>query len=348
MVATVEGMYTRNVSDFVFVNLNLADAGLPNGSESVDRNGRVMYGVIDPPGTARFRPVSRLFSEVIDLRNQSRNHSSQIAVKLNKPMRDRFGWSAAYAFSRVRDVQTAPSQFSANENWQSGRTLSGRHADLSPTRSSLDVPHRVILTATYAAIWHRWTTDISFYYIGESGLPYTYLASVSPQKGDLNADGSNLNDPIYVPRTTADSTEIRFAGTPSEVASQQVALDAFIDRAPCLRHQRGKVMARNSCRAPWSNTTNASLRQSLPSYGRHTLSFQLDVFNVLNLINRDWGQVRLVPSGANVGLLEHVSQTVGPVATSQSVFRFDPKLVGLSTANVESAFQLQIGVRYGF
>jgi hypothetical protein len=56
----------------------------------------------------------------------------------------------------------------------------------------------------------------------------------------------------------------------------------------------------------------------------------------------------MVPSGSNVGLLEQVSQTAGTATTSQSVFRFDPKLVRFSTANTESSFQLQIGVRYGF
>jgi hypothetical protein len=348
VVATVEAIYTRNASDFVFVNINLADALLPDGGEVIDRNGRVMYGAIDPAGIARTRLVSRTFSEVIDLRNQSRNSSRQISIRLTHPTTDRVGWSAAYAFSRVRDVQTPPSQFSANENWQSGRALSGRHDDLAATRSGLEVPHRLILTGTYSALWRRSTTEVSFSYVGESGLPFTYLASLGPQKGDLNADGSNLNDPVYVPRSASDSTEIRFAGTPGEVAMQQAALDAFIGRTPCLDRQRGRLMARNTCRAPWSNTTNAALRHSLPVIRGHALSFELDVFNVLNLVNRDWGQVRLVPSGANVGLLEHVSQTPGSVTTSQSVFRFDPKLVGFSTANVESAFQLQIGVRYGF
>jgi len=347
VIATLEGMYTRNISDFVFVNLNLADAELPKGSEATDLHGRVMYGTIDLSGSSHPRLVSRMFSEVIDLRNQSRDHSYQIALRLEKPVVNRIGWSAAYAFSRVLDVQTAPSQFSANENWQSGRVVSGRHDDLRATISGLDVPHRIILTGTYTARWHRSTTDISMYYIGESGLPFTYLASVGG-RGDLNADGSNLNDPVYIPRSAADTSEIRFAGTVAEVNAQQPALDTFIDRTPCIRRQRGMIMARNSCRAPWSNTTNASVRQSLPPLHGHYLALQLDVFNVLNLINPGWGQARLVPSGANVGLLEQVAQTAGTNETSRSVFRFDRNLVKFSTDNVESAFQLQIGVRYSF
>jgi hypothetical protein len=348
VVATVEGLYTKNLSDFLFVNVNLADTLSPAGSETIDRNGRVMYGAIDSGGIARAHLVSRTFSEVVDLRNQSRNSSQQVSIRLTQPTTNRFGWSAAYAFSRVRDVQTPPSQFSAYENWQSGRTVSGRHDDIAATRSAFDVPHRVILTATYTAGRNRSTTLVSFYYIGESGLPFTYLASAGPQRGDLNADGSNLNDPVYVPRSAADTMEIRFAGTPDQVAMQQAALEGFIRRTRCLDRQRGRIMARNSCRAPWSNTTSASLRQSVPAFRGHALSFELDVFNFLNLLNRDWGQVELVPSGANVGLLEHVSQTAGTARTSQSVFRFDPKAAGFSSANVESSFQLQIGLRYGF
>jgi hypothetical protein len=69
---------------------------------------------------------------------------------------------------------------------------------------------------------------------------------------------------------------------------------------------------------------------------------QLEVFNLLNLLNADWGLLR-VPNSA---LLQHVGQTPGPA--SQPVFRYDPARAATSTQNVESAYQLQLGVRYAF
>ena len=64
----------------------------------------------------------------------------------------------------------------------------------------------------YAAPWKRWKTDISLYYVGESGTPFTYGDSTAEALGDLNADGTSANDPIYVPRNAMDPSEIMFAG----------------------------------------------------------------------------------------------------------------------------------------
>jgi hypothetical protein len=347
VVATIEGRYTKNITDFVFANLNLSDLALPAGTEARDRRGRVMYGIIDQSSRARPRAVSSLFSEVIELQNQSRSYSYQLVARAERRVTSGFGWSAAYAFSRVRDVQTPPSQFAANENWQSGRVVAGRHDDLTPTVSALEIPHRVVLSAGYSIGGKRYSTDFSVYFIGESGAPFTYLASLGAGRGDLNADGTNLNDPIYVPLSAADTSEILFAGTSDEIAGQQASFAEFMNSHRCLFPQRGHIMKRNSCRTPWVNTTSAMIRQSLPFAGR-TAAVQLDVFNVLNLLNSNWGKVKLLPSGANAPLLEHTGQTSGPVATSQSIFRFDPSLVRWSTDNVESAFQLQLGLRYSF
>ena len=122
------------------------------------------------------------------------------------------------------------------------------------------------------------------------------------------------NDPIYVPRSALDPDEIVFTGieadadnTPdaqqARVGMQREALERFIGSTPCLRRQRGRIMERNSCREPWAHTTSASLRQMIP-IGSQTLEAQLDVFNLLNLLNREWGLRRL----ANSVLLEHVGQ----------------------------------------
>lgn len=346
MHASVQALVTRNLVDFAFVNLNLLDTRLPFGSELRDRHGRVLYGTLDAALRGRPRLVSSRFTEVIELRRQSRNRSYQVVMNVDRHG-DRADWNAAYAFSNVRDVQTLPSQFSFNENWQAGRVVSGRHDVFESSTSSLEIRHRLVLSATYVLHHGRHGTDLSFYYIGESGQPFTYLASAGQGRGDLNADGTNLNDPIYIPRSSADTAEILFAGTPEEISVQQQAFERLIESRRCLSRQRGTISKRNSCRAPWVNATSASLRHTLAMRGG-SITLQVDAFNLLNLLSPRWGKVRLVPSGANLPLLEHVGQTPGTVTTSQSIFRFDPQWARWSTDNVESAFQLQFGARYRF
>jgi hypothetical protein len=240
--------------------------------------------------------------------------------------------------------------------WADARAVSGRHDDLNRGISLNDLPHRVVAALTYTAPWHRWSTDVSFTYLGESGSPFTYLAGGAGGRGDLNADGSNINDPIYVPRDASDRDEIFFHGRwdapgadnspdaqAERVTLQQRAFEEFIVRTPCLRRQRGQILERNSCREPWSHTTIASVRQAIPIGGR-ALEVELDVFNVLNLLNGDWGRYRV----AAPRLLEHVGQTLGEPETAQPIFRFDTTRPEWTTLQTESAFQLQLAVRYRY
>jgi hypothetical protein len=350
VLLTGEALITRSVSDFIFVNLNL------EGPQAIDLRGRVLYGTINSSGVAS--PALRSgFSEVIDLRNTSRNRSYQISARVEKRFSDGVAATASYTYSRVRDVQTP---LRAGQRglvaWSSARAVSGRHEDLTLATSLYELPHRVVLGGTYTAPWQRWSTTVSFYYLGESGSPFTYRPWGVGRRGDLNADGSNENDPIYVPRSAHDTTEIRFSGVSDEanadnspaaqaerVARQQAAFETLTRSTDCLRRQRGRIVERNSCREPWSHVTVASLRQVIPIAGRG-LMLELDMFNVLNLLKSEWGRYRV----AAPALLEHVGQTPGPPATAQPIFRFDSSALQWTTLEAESAFQLQVAVRYDF
>lgn len=347
---TLEALHTRNLADFIFVNVNLV------GPRGFDRNDRTMYGGIDVRGRATPALIAREFSEVIDLRNHSKNYSHQLSARLHRRFSDRIDATVAYAFSRVRDVQSPMSIF-PNESWAGGRALAGRHEDIRVGISSFEIPHRFVMTASMGLPWKRWSTDFSIYYVGESGGAFTYVDSAGSGMGDLNADGTNANDPIYVPRSAFDSSEIRFSGRSglpgadtsaaaqaARVAAQQVAFDRFIAGSPCLRRQRGHIVARNSCRGPWVHTLHASVRQSLPVMRGHSLSLQLEIFNLLNLLNAKWGLYR-VP---NPVALQQVGQTGEPNGNSQPIFWFEPTRQRYSTQNIESGYQLQVAARYSF
>ena len=337
--ASVEALYSKVRSDFLFVNADL------KGPQGVDSHGRVLYGAIDASGKTRPAFVDNgRFPEVIDLRNHSLGYTWSVTTQIDKPFSDRYELRAAYTYSRARDVQslTNPAAPAPFDTWAGGRPLSGRHDDLSTGVSAFEIPHRVVLAASYAAPWKRWKTDISLYYIGESGTPFTYGDSTAQGMGDLNADGTSANDPIYVPRNAGDPSEIVFAGTDSAATAQASAFERFINDTPCLRRQRGKIVARNSCRGPWVNVSNASIRQSLQAIRGHDVGLQLEAFNLLNLLNSSWGLFRT----PNQTILQHLGQTSG--TPSQPVFQFNPANAGTSAQNLESGYQLQLSLRYSF
>jgi hypothetical protein len=356
---TNELLVTRALSDVVFLNINLQDP------TATDAYGRVIYGSIASNGVAtpslRVLPsclgVRCPFSEVIDVRSAAGNHSYDLAARLETPRTAGSSGFIAYTYSRTRDIQT-PTRVNTRGTvaWASARVNAGRQDDLTTSISANDVPHRVIVAGTFAAPWSRARSTLSFYYVGESGRPFTYIASGTLGRGDLNADGANGNDPIYVPRNALDANDILFSGRSDSTGAdnsptaqvtreraQRTAFEDFVQSTPCLRHQRGRIMARNSCREPWSNTTIASIRQAIP-VGTRSVDIQLDIFNVLNLLNRDWGRRQ----EAAPALLEHVGQTVEPVQTARPIFRFDATAPHLTTVATESAFQLQLALRYRF
>jgi hypothetical protein len=350
LVGTIEGLVTRNLSDFTFVNLNLA------GPQGTDARGRVLYGALDSLGRAQPARVTEDLRSVVELRNISRNHSLQVAASLSRQFQDGLALMASYTWSRVRDAGT-PIRVNTRGivNWEL-RAVSGRHDDPSPGISLNDVPHRVVLAGTWRAPWRRWLTELSLLYVGESGSPFTYRTGGAGGRGDLNADGG-FNDPIYVPRSALDPAEIAFTGVSTtagadnspaaqeeRVRLQREAFDRFIQGTPCLRRQQGRILERNGCREPWTHTTAASLRQAIPIGGR-TLEAQLDVFNLLNLVDGDWGLRRRLASPV---LLQHVGQTPVGSGRSEPVFRLVESAAEWTIERAESAFQLQFGLRYGF
>lgn len=336
VVATVEGLYTKSIHDFLFVNQNLA------GPLGIDRHGRVLYGKIDSLGGHPSQRDAR-FSQVYALENQSRNYSYNLALRLQKDFSNGVAASVAYGYSRVRDVQSH--RFLAfNDDWQFGRTLSGNQMSKQLGISDFDQPHRLVIVGTYTFPWPNWRTDISLYYLGSSGVPYTYVAKGDRGFGDLNADGSNMNDPIYVPASAFDTAEIRFA-----VDSQRQAFEQFVSDTPCLRRQRGRILERNSCRTPWVHTLNVSVRQAIPVMRGHTLTAELEIFNLLNLLNRNWGLLRLPnkPFLPQVGLLQQIGETPGAASQAQPVFQFDaPPRYNSDFA--ASYYQMQLAARYSF
>ena len=346
---SVEAIYTRNTSDFVFVNARL------RGPAGTDYAGRILYGSLSAGGIALPDLIGDQNADVIELRKQSNNHSYNLSARAEKRFGQRIELSGAYAFSRVRDVQSATSAISSAANWRDGRVMSGRHESLRTGISAFDVPHRFIITAFYASPWRRWSSDISFSYVGESGVPFTYVAFGSAGRGDLNADGVNTNDPIYIPKDPFDEREIHFSGLSAtagadnspemqskRVMEQQNAFARFVEDDACLQRHAGTILKRNACRAPWVHTSNISIRQSLPLRNGHALGLQLEVFNLFNLFGSRWGLLQT----PRTSVFEHVGQVSG-TAGSEPLFRFDSSRPRFETLNADSGFQLQLALRYG-
>jgi len=344
-VGTIEGLYTRTRRAIFYSSINLKDP------VAADRHDRLLYGAISGTGVATPSRVTSRLGDVIAIRNQSRDYAFDVTTELRKTSRI-VDVSTSISYGRSRDVQSLrPVSALLTDNWRFARPVIGRQNDLTLGTSDFDQPLRVRAFGTLHSPWRRFQTDVSFFYVGGSGFPYTYVAGGTQGRGDLNADGAVGNDPIYIPRTAFDTAEITFGGSQAEVATQQAAFEQFIRGAACLRNQRGRIMARNSCRAPWMSVTNLAIRQALPTIREQSLLVEMQVFNLLNLLNSRWGRMEL-PTGtalsttSQIALLTQIAETAGPRA--QPVYRFDSAMRRYNDENFDTYYQIQLAVRYNF
>jgi hypothetical protein len=203
-----------------------------------------------------------------------------------------------------------------------------------------------------------------------SGSVHDYVYGGSGGRGDLNADGIVGNDLIYIPNDVNNTSEIRFqqlvvttAGKPDTLSAVNQAkfFNDLIDKSPCLSEARGQIMERNSCRLPFSNNFDLSVRQNIPILSSsQRVAVQLDIFNFGNLLNKKWGQQQVSPYSSfnNISLLTHTSSTSTDPATAVPTVTFnyrtldpdktgeiDPYRVGNFVSNY---YRMQLSARISF
>lgn len=376
VVVTFEGLYSKTLNQFFFVSRNLA------GPQGVDKFGRVLYGTHNATGQSTpIRPAAveanggtARFSTAVDVENQNKDYAYSLTGQLRKRYRDNWEALIAYTYGRAYDVQSFTSSTHIS-NWSFGRTLSTAQEVPNATVSLFDQPHKIVGFYTRTFKWggmekmgswgKRLTTDLTISYQGVSGSPHDYVYGGFSGRGDLNADGIQGNDLIYVPKDVNNPGEIVFApltvsGVVRSPAQQAQAFDALINATPCLSESRGKILSRNSCRLPFSNTWDLTIRQSIPTIADQRLALTLDIFNFGNALNKNWGKQRVnVLSGFNnISLLTQTGATGVDPATRVPVVTynyttFDPSGSGQPQPYQEGNFvsnfwRMQIAARYSF
>ena len=377
LVATVEGLYSRTLNQLFFVNRTL------EGPQGVDAHGRVLYGTIAATGvsTAK-RPAlvtanggTARFSSAVDVENQNKDYAYNITTQLRKRYSN--GWEAliAYNYGHAYDVQSFTSS-THTSNLNFGRTLyTAQEKTGDPQVSLFDQPHKISGFVTKTLGWgglikSSWAsglaTDVTLSYIGVSGSAHDYVYTGSGGRGDLNADQLSGNDLIYVPTDVNDTNQIRWAqlnvvGDTLTAASEAAAFDQLIEKSECLSKSRGKILDRNTCRQPFSNQFDLTVRQNIPLVSSsQRVAVQLDIFNFGNLLNKKWGQVKVSPlsGNSNIPLLTHTASSSADAKTAVPTVQFnyrpldpnktgkiDPYQVGNFVSNY---WRMQLSARVSF
>lgn len=280
---------------------------------------------------------------VID--NTSDGYNLSIAAQLRK--RFDFGLNASLGYAHLIAKNNMQSTEIASVLW-SGNPVKGNPNKPELSFSQFGVRNRITASANYRIPWsEQWATSIGIFvevaegnrFAGAGGNRYSFTYA-----GDVNGDGQGGNDLIYIPRN---QSEIIFVpnGTVTP-AEQWTAFNAFIEQDDYLKTHRGQIAERFGAINPWFSNVDFKLLQNfiVPLSGQsHTFQLSVDILNVLNLLNSDWG-VRSVASPLATSPL----QFKGFDTAGAPTFNFDRTITKtfIDDPGLDSRWQMQIGVRY--
>jgi hypothetical protein len=264
--------------------------------------------------------------------NTDKGRTINATFKAQKYFENNLFVSLAYNYLDAKDVNSIEAEITGDA-FAANPIVGDANADILGFSKYGD-KHRIIGVISKSwkyGVDDKWSTSLaSFFEYAQGGrFSYTY-------GGDINNDGSNLNDLLYVP-TSSEISLMTFSGT-----GQAAAFDQFIAQDNYLSSRRGQYAERYGAIAPWRGKWDVKFIQELKVSKDNSLQFSIDILNIGNLINSDWGLVQqpnaIQPIGVSVDGSGNPTYTFDP--SLQKSFVYDSSLL--------SRWQMQFGLRYIF
>ena len=290
---TVEGIYNKDLT-----------------SVSVHELGQVQNGTIQLPGEPQARPTwkseslkNSMGKSVMPyyITNSDKNgYYYSITAQLKKNFS--FGLDLMAAYTRSKSVVIADGLGDQISSAYSTMTYNVMGSNIDELGYSTYVsPNRFIFNAGYTIKEGNSSTVLGLFY---EGYNYAYVGSYSytsyaytmgVPSGDytnsVTGDGGALNL-IYIP-TQAELSKMPFTG------DGQAEFEKFIQGDKYLSKHRGEYMKRGAIAAPWNSRFNFKVAQNIGiRMGQRvsTLQIGLDINNVANLLNSNWGCLQQLSS----------------------------------------------------
>ncbi len=286
------------------------------------------------------------------VRNTNQGSSTVISFDVAKSFDTDLGYfttTLGYSYQDVNDVRSY-NRFIAFETFAFDPQRDLNNADVST--SSFEVPNRITATINWEKeLFGENLTKLGFVYTGRSGRNFSYVFDAPSGTDPLPFGGNDLAD-----RTSTDNPGPNLFYVPSGLndpiitgdANFLASLDQTISNDDCLSAHRGSIIPRNACRTGWVSRVNMRFSQEFEIVEGHKVEFILDIENLGNLINNDWGRLDTIFEPSNIPLANMsisgdgsqfvLSAPTTPVATAQN-----PNI-----ARLPSVYRIQVGLRYRF
>jgi len=324
---TVEGIYNKTIN-----GVSISDWSIPNVGGYARFNG-VDNRPIYPAG---YRTNTKAFM----LENTSLGYGWSANITFDAQPAKWLNLMAAYAHTVAKDVTGMPGS-AAESAFTYVPTVEGPNF-IRLHNSQYNTPDRLVTSINahdnsgnhYSLIYEAWL----------GGANYSYM-----MLNDINSDGYNY-DAVYIP-TDADveSNQFRFVS-----AGDQTRFMDYVHANSYLKNHQGKYAEPYSVYSPWVHRIDFGYKHDFvinADNTKHTLQFSLDIKNVLNLFNSEWGVAKyLNPAiGSEARILKYEGVDADGVATFST-----PSSINGDTKSFTPSYSLGqcwyglIGIKYIF
>ena len=278
MVLTLEAMYSKDINAVTQRNINLPD---PVGN---------FTGVDDRPRWNSGK-LNKDVSSMMVLTNTNKGHQASLTVQLTKQFSNGLSGMIAYTYNNAKDLTANPGSVALSA-WRSSASV-GSLNDPGVSYSAFSMPHRVNGYISYSIDWakNHLRSTFTLYYSGTNQGRLSYVFS-----NDMNGDTFG-QDLIFIPRPDqtnfVDVKNKETGKVTYSAAEQQRDYEAFLNGNSYLKKRQGQYAERYGDVQPWINQFDFKFLQDIASnFGsnnRYSLQFSVDILNVGNLLNKNWG-----------------------------------------------------------
>ncbi|TNE64832.1 MAG: TonB-dependent receptor [Bacteroidetes bacterium] len=271
--------------------------------------------------------------------NVREGYSFNTSVQLTKNWDDGSMFQIGYNYLDARDAASIDAEISSD-------AYDRNPGNITHTNTPLLAPslygnkHRFVSAGSKRFRYGNFATTISLFAEWAKGGRYSYTYS-----GDINNDGSSLNDLIYIP-TNGEIDQMTFSGDAAAQAAQRAGLKEYIRKDDYLSERRGQYAEKYGALSPWYSRWDMRILQDIYVSSDNIVQISLDILNVGNLINSDWGIRQFATS---TGLAQPIAVSVDQV-TYEPTYTFDTDQTStfFNDFGLASRWQMQLGLRYIF
>lgn len=327
-VITTDLIYTKDINAMMVRNYGLK---LPTGKlQGVDN--RPIYNSATDRAQIFGGPTTAYVFTNTDL-----GYSFNWTVQAKKTWANGLDVSLGYNYLKSMDAASIQAEISSDAyDRNPGNINHTNEALLAP--SAFGNTHRFVGTISkrFSYANEKMATTISLVGILQSGNRYSYTYS-----GDINNDGSGLNDLLYIP-TNAQIDQMQFGG---DAAAQRAGLKAYIAQDKYLSKHQGQYAGKYASTTPAWSSVDISIQQDFIMANKNRIQASFNILNAANLLSSKLG-VRSIVGVTNL------TQPLGVSFdnTGKPVYSFDTaqKNTFFNDNGLISRWQAQIGLRYIF